>query len=89
MPGGECRLEDPDGYVLMLAQIEAAAPAADRPQAAGVAVGRGAPMLRSAGLRMQARAMAVSSGPAPANRSVSEVTCSRLPAIAAEIVTGP
>ncbi|WP_342118775.1 VOC family protein [Pseudoduganella sp. OTU4001] len=21
MPGGECRLEDPDGYVLMLAQI--------------------------------------------------------------------
>ncbi len=23
MPGGECRLEDPDGYVLMLAQIEA------------------------------------------------------------------
>ncbi|WP_202843061.1 VOC family protein [Luteimonas saliphila] len=22
MPGGECRLEDPDGYVLMLAQIE-------------------------------------------------------------------
>lgn len=26
MPGGECRLEDPDGYVLMLAQVEAAAP---------------------------------------------------------------
>ncbi len=25
MPGGECRLEDPDGYVLMLAQIHAAA----------------------------------------------------------------
>lgn len=23
MPGGECRLEDPDGYVLMLAQIQA------------------------------------------------------------------
>ena len=24
MPGGECRLQDPDGYVLMLAQIKAA-----------------------------------------------------------------
>src|SRR6185312_6944607 len=58
-------------------------------QPAGTVVGRATPILRSAGLRMQVRAMAVSSRPAPANRSVSEISLSRLPAIAAEIGPRP
>src|SRR6185437_5886732 len=62
-------------------------PQAGRLQAA--ASTRAAPMLRNAGLPMQLSAIAVSSRPAPANNSVSEISFSRLPAIAAEIGPSP